>query len=160
MELSVSHRYLPPRSRLSRRLVRRDQSGAALLEFVLVAIPFFFILYGLIAFGMMLALKQGVTNAASEAARSAVGSSNATTAAAAAKATVQQRLSWAHSYNVNDSTQFQAVAVNCSASDTQQSCIQVTVTYPYSAHPLVPPAPGLGLFTPDHISSQATVEYK
>ena len=35
-----------------------------------------FVLYGLISFGMILATKQRVTNAAAEAARSAVGETN------------------------------------------------------------------------------------
>ena len=69
---SESHLSLEPRRGRPRRL-RRDQTGAAAVEFVLVAIPLFFILYGLIAFGMMLALKQSVTNAAAEGARAVVG---------------------------------------------------------------------------------------
>src|SRR4051794_20844099 len=73
MELSVTHQDLPARPWIARRLARRDQKGVALLEFALVAPIFFFILYGLVVFGMALALKQGVTNAAAEAARSTIG---------------------------------------------------------------------------------------
>lgn len=155
----MSHRYLPSRSRLSRRLSRRDQSGAALLEFVLVAIPFFFILYGLIAFGMMLALKQGITNASAEAARSAVGCSSSnpgcTDPVAKATATVDSRLSWL-SANAKAGVTKTATVASCTGGSG--TCITVTVTYDYAHHALIPPAPGLGLFTPSTFHSTATVQ--
>ena len=76
----------PPR----RRLLRRNQAGAAAVEFPLVVGLFVFILYGLIAFGMILATKQRVTNATAEGARAAVGQTNAADAKNAAKARVSR----------------------------------------------------------------------
>ena len=65
-----------------------DESGAALVEFALVVGLFVFILYGLISFGMILATKQRITNAAAEAARAAVGESNDADAISVATARV------------------------------------------------------------------------
>ena len=59
-------RVSAPSAGSRRRCRRGDESGAALVEFALVVGLFVFVLYGLVWFGMMLALKQGVTNAAAE----------------------------------------------------------------------------------------------
>lgn len=160
-ELSVINRAVSRRTRPYRRLMRRDESGVAILEFALVAIPFFFILYGLITFGMILALKQSVTNASAEAARSAVGAADFSTAATKAKASAVQRLGWLGSkFNANDAAQFTTEEVDCVASSGAKDCIKVTIAYQYDDNPLVPPAPGLGLFVPSQISSQSTVKFK
>lgn len=152
MELSVNNRSLLPRfpSR-----ARRDESGAALLEFSLVFGLFVFILYGLIAFGMILALKQSVTNAATEAARSAVGITADADAVTKAETTARNRLDWL------SSSQKAALVVTptiqpCAGGSGR--CITVLVKYPYKGHELVPAAPGLGLVTPNNIQTTATVQ--
>ncbi|MDQ6725376.1 MAG: pilus assembly protein [Actinomycetota bacterium] len=124
-----------------------------MVEFALVILPLMLLLYGLVSFGMMLALKQSMTNAAAEAARAAVG---ATDPVATAQATVQQRLSWLGSkYQPSDSpTPVVAPCIN----DTAKNCITVQIIYPYGSRPLIPPAPGLGLVTPNAFTSQATVQ--
>ena len=153
MELSVNNRVLLPRRPFW--LPRRDESGAALLEFSLVFGLFVFILYGLIAFGMILALKQSVTNAATEAARSAVGVSVDADAVTKATTTANDRLGWL------SSSQKAALVITptiapCAGGSGR--CITVLVKYPYKGHELVPPAPGLGLVTPDTISTTSTVQ--
>jgi Flp pilus assembly protein TadG len=151
MELSVNNRVLlsrPPR-------LRRDESGAALLEFSLVFGLFVFILYGLIAFGMILALKQSVTNAATEAARSAVGISVDADAVTKATTTAQNRLDW---LSASQKAALQVTPTVAPCAGGSGRCITVLVKYPYKGHELVPPAPGLGLVTPDTISTTATVQ--
>lgn len=151
----MSHRVLPSRAPIPRSRLRRDETGAALVEFALVFGLFVFILYGLIAFGMMLALKQSVTNASAEAARSAVGISVDADAITKAKQTVADRLDWLGSkYQDSDTV---ATVGFCSGA-TGPKCITVKITYPYSSRPLVPPAPGLGLITPDSFGSTAVVQ--
>ncbi len=151
----MSHPTQPPPSRPRRRPIRRDESGAALVEFAVVFGVFVFILYGLVAFGMMLALKQSVTNASAEAARSAVGITDETTAVNKAKSTVQDRLGWLGSkYQPSDTT---ATVGFCSGSSGPK-CITVSISYPYESRPLVPPAPGLGLVTPESFGSTAVVQ--
>src|SRR4051812_45463695 len=55
------------------RHMKKNERGAALLEFALVFGIFVFVLYGLIAFGMMMSMKQNITHAATEGARAAIG---------------------------------------------------------------------------------------
>ncbi|MFN2506894.1 MAG: TadE/TadG family type IV pilus assembly protein [Acidimicrobiales bacterium] len=147
------NRTLTRGSRLFRRL-RRDESGAALVEFSLVFGLFVFILYALVAFGMMLALKQSLTNASTEAARAAVGITDDALAIDKAMATVEQRLGWMGSnYEAGDTT---ATIGTCAGGSGR--CITVKIAYPYEDRPLVPPAPGLGLVTPQTFGSTAIVQ--
>ena len=141
----------PPR----RRLFRRDQSGAAAVEFALVVGLFVFILYGLISFGMILATKQRITNAAAEGARAAVGQTNAADAKNAAIARVLAAGLPAGSYSIGPGAGEPTIFA-CGSFQ----CIQVTVTYNLAGNPVVPPAPGLGLVTPNTISSTAVVQYR
>jgi len=134
---------------LRRRFLRRDESGAAAVEFALVVGLFVFILYGLIAFGMILATKQRVTNAAAEGARAAVGQTTSAGAISAATARVLAAGLPTGAYTPTYST----------AACGSNQCITVTITYNLSAHPVVPAAPGLGLVTPSTLSSVAVVQY-
>jgi Flp pilus assembly protein TadG len=128
-----------------------------MLEFALVIPIFVFVLYGLIAFGMMLSAKQTITNAASEGARAAVGAANNSTAQVqAAHDRVKSAMASLGQYNVDAPGAFAASVAQCTGSTNQ--CITVKVTYDYAAHPTVPPAPGLGLVTPDKLSSTAVVQ--
>ncbi|HUR17860.1 MAG TPA: TadE/TadG family type IV pilus assembly protein [Acidimicrobiales bacterium] len=135
----------PPR----RHLFRRDQSGAAAVEFALVVGLFVFILYGLISFGMILATKQRITNAAAEGARAAVGQTSAAAAVTAATNRVLAAGLPAGAYTPTYTT----------ATCGSNQCITVTITYNLASRPVVPPAPGLGLITPSTISSSAVVQY-
>jgi Flp pilus assembly protein TadG len=130
-------------------LLRRDESGTALVEFALVVGLFVFILYGLIAFGMILATKQRITNAAAEGARAAVGQTTSAAAISAATARVAAAGLPSGAFTPSYTT---------AACGTNQ-CITVTITYDLSGHPVVPAAPGLGLVTPSTITSTAVVQY-
>ncbi|HUR24083.1 MAG TPA: TadE/TadG family type IV pilus assembly protein [Acidimicrobiales bacterium] len=139
----------PPASPPRRRHFRRDQSGAAAVEFALVVGLFVFILYGLISFGMILATKQRITNAAAEGARAAVGQTSAAAAVTAATNRVLAAGLPAGAYTPTYAT----------AACGSNQCITVTITYNLAGNPVVPPAPGLGLVTPSTISSSAVVQY-
>ncbi len=138
----------PPRLRRP----RRDESGAALLEFSLVFLLFAFMLYGLIAFGMILATKQRITSAANDAARAAVGAASDTEAKDRARQRVEEALGAPGKYTPSYST------APCDAVVGGQ-CITVDITWDYENHPIVPPAPGLGLVTPDEFGAKAVVRY-
>lgn len=60
-------RTTPPAGRRSRL-----DRGVALVEFAMVMVLFFTLLFGIINFGVLLAFKQNMTQAASEAARAAI----------------------------------------------------------------------------------------
>ncbi len=146
-------RVAAPTARSRLRVRRGDESGAALVEFALVVGIFVFVLYGLISFGMILAQKQRITNAAAEAARSAVGQPSGAAAVTTATARVNALLGAPGSYTVTYNPAFACAA-------GPENCIEVKITYDYKNHPIVPPAPGLGLITPDTFSSTAVVQYK
>ena len=154
------HSLTPVRAR--RRLLARSQSGAALVEFALVIGLFAFVLYGLVAFGVILATKQNVTNAASEAARAAVGAADDATAVSTAQARVVRSLGTANGrYSVGPGAAGPTTGpCNPSGPPTGPQCITVTITYDLEGHPVVPPAPGLGLVTPESLTSTAVVQYR
>ena len=137
------------------RLRRRNESGAALVEFSLVIGLFVMILYGLVYFGMALATKQRVTNAAAEGARAAVGATDA----AAAQTTAQNRVVSLLG-TPNGRYTVAPVAAACDTSDpTGPQCITVTINYDWENHPVVPAAPGLRLAPVDNLGSSAVVQY-
>jgi Flp pilus assembly protein TadG len=145
----------------NRLINRRDERGAALLEFSIVFLLLVTVLYGLIALGMVVGLKQSVTNAAAEGARAAIGARQQAgetlpqAQARVAKARVASALNWLGSkYDPNDVT---ALVAYCEGSSGPQ-CITVTIDYPYGARPLVPHAPGLKIVTPDHLKTTAKVQ--
>jgi Flp pilus assembly protein TadG len=126
-----------------------------MVEFALVVGIFVMVLYGLIYFGMALATKQRVTNAAAEGARAAVGQ----TTAAAAQTTAQNRViallgAQAGRYTVTP------VAAPCdNAAPAGAQCVTVTITWDWAGHPVVPAAPGLRIFPINSLGSQAIVQY-
>jgi Flp pilus assembly protein TadG len=132
----------------TRRFARGDETGAALLEFSLVFGLFVFILYGLITFGVILAQKQSVTNAAADGARAGVGASSPTTAA---QARVEKALG-------APAGRYTATYTTAACTGGTGTCLTVRVTWDYKNHPLVPPAPGIGLVTPDTFGSTAVVQ--
>src|SRR4051812_18003921 len=136
----------------------RGENGVEMLEFALVIPIFVFVLYGLIAFGVMLSGKQTIVHAASEGARAAVGAApNDAAQVSAARERVRQAMNSLDKYNVDDPAMFSATPSACPGGIAAR-CITVKVTYPYSDHPLVPPAPGLGLVMPNTLSSTAVVQ--
>jgi Flp pilus assembly protein TadG len=137
--------------------MQKNERGAALLEFALVFGIFVFVLYGLIAFGMMLSMKQTITHAATEGARAAIGVTDDPATPNderedAAKARVASALSGWNAAQVAHTSVVVSFPNTCPT-----SCIKVHITYDYKNQPLVPPAPGLGLVTPDTLSSDAIV---
>jgi hypothetical protein len=138
----------------------KSEDGAVLVEFALVFVLFIFILYALVAFGTALALKQSVTHAAAEGARAAVGVvDNPDTAEdereVKAIDEVRDSLDWIGDKYSDDDVE--ARVDPCSDGSTD-SCIFVTISYPYNDKPIVPAAPGLGIVLPDTMTSKAVVK--
>jgi len=124
---------------------------------------FLFVLYGLITFGVILAQKQLITNTSADAARAAVGAvagpagggpageTKAQAAARVAQERVQAALGAPGDYSATYNTGACTFGTG--------SCITVNIIYDYANHPIVPPAPGLGLATPATFHSTAIVQY-
>ena len=137
---------------ISPRSTRTDEGGTAALELALILPVFVFILYALIAFGVALSTKHSVTGAASEGARAAIGAPDYATAKAQAQSRITTVLGTANGrYTVT-------IPSSATACGTH-SCIEVTVTWDYAGHPVVPSAPGLGVVMPSTLTSKAVVQY-
>jgi Flp pilus assembly protein TadG len=134
-----------------------------LVEFSFVFVLFVLVIYALISFGMILATKNSLTHAAAEGARAAISVvDDASTPAVDEREVraldqVSDSLDW-----LGDKYQPGDASANVAACDAAvpagPKCITVTITYPYDTRPIVPPAPGLGLVTPDTLTSTAVVE--
>ena len=61
-----------PRGSASSRAPAARQRGATAIEFALVFLPFFLILYGIVTYGLIFTVEQGMTSVAGQAARSAI----------------------------------------------------------------------------------------
>ena len=134
------------------RLRGSDESGAAILEFTFVVVIFVLFLYALIAYGVILAKKQEITSAASDGARAAVGAADPVAAATErVKRSLGDPIGSPPNYVPSYSTG------PCAGGTA--NCITVTIDWDYKNHPLVPPAPGLGLVTPDTFGAKAVVQY-
>ncbi len=167
----------PRTKNFAKRLRRRhgeDERGAELLEFALVIVLLISLLYGIITYGVILAAQATVTQAAADAARAGIvqgtgtgscaGTSGVSLAGCTAVTQAATDLGWmnkgACTEIVNGTTiSTGAGAITCSAlteacpSIATNTCLSVTVSYNYSASPLFPELPGLGLITPSTISS-------
>ncbi|MDQ6783430.1 MAG: pilus assembly protein [Actinomycetota bacterium] len=137
-----------------RRRVRRDQSGAAMVEFAMVVGLFALVLYAIVAFGSVLATKQRVTSAAADAARAAVG---ATTFSSATPPLGAKEMATNQVQTKLGTTGYTATylpytdTLGCAS---PAACIQVNIVYNLSA------SPGLGLVVPPSTSASAVVRYK
>ena len=150
---------------LTRSGKRRGERGAALVEFALVLPVFVLVLFGLISFGMVLALKQGVTNASADAARSVIGVVDSPSTPLVderivkAEDTVDDRLGWLGTnlgHLDKEVAWYNAATGSCdlSVAPATSPIICVKVTYPWKDHKLVP----LPTFGVDELSSEARVQ--
>lgn len=134
-------------------------AGSAAVEFALVFPLLFTVLYGIVTYSVLFVAEQSLTLAAEEGARAALNYQSATSAAEALSArssnacsVAGQSTGWLGTY-ATCATQAQSCSYN-SAMD----CVQVTLSYDYASHPLVPTLPLLSLALPRTLSSVATVQ--
>jgi Flp pilus assembly protein TadG len=138
---------------------RARHAGSAAVEFALVFPLLFLVLYGIVTYSVVFVAQQNLTLAAEDGARAALAFQRATTVAGALSArssnactVANQSTGWLGAY-----AQCAAQAQSCSY-DSAMSCVQVTLTYDYANHPLVPTLPLLSLALPQTLSSVATVQ--
>ncbi|TCJ17980.1 pilus assembly protein [Parasulfuritortus cantonensis] len=133
---------------------RTRQRGAAAVEFALVFVLFFMVMYGAIAYGVVFALRHTFTQAVNEGARAAlqdVGDIAAREALALSTATTA--VSW-----LGARAPTPVVNTDCVATTAAFTCVKVTITYDYAANPIIPAIPGLGIVLPDTLTAQAVVQ--
>lgn len=138
--------------------LRRDDRGVAALEFALIAPLLLLLIYGAISFGLALSVKHVMTESAAEGARAAIGAQpvGAETQNAAYVRVASARAT--ASLGVYSTYAQVTPTVGACAGAVQNTCVTVTVTYPYGAHPIVPNAPLMGLAIPASLSSTFQVQ--
>lgn len=146
----------------------RGDDGAALVEFVLVSLLLFTLLFGIISFGLVLSFRQDVTRAAAEGARGGAvafpaGVQTYTDAARTAATSALNdaikgmggKFKTAGCDTPGMSCNKPIEVINC-PSETQYKCVRVTVTYDYKHFPLYPSIPLIGgLVMPDTIQASS-----
>ena len=139
---------------IPKRLRRRhDERGAEMVEFAFVVVLLIALLYGIISYGLILSAQSTVTQAAADGARAGIVAS--TTAIATAEAQAGTDVGWMNKGTCGTSgTTITCVATEAPcASNVNNQCLTVTVTYNYNSNPLFPELPGMGVVTPSTISS-------
>lgn len=138
---------------------RMKALGSAAVEFALVFPLLFTVLYGIVTYSVLFVAEQSLTLAAEEGARAALNYQNATSVAGALSArgnnacsVASQSTGWLGAY-AQCATQAQSCSYNGA-----MDCVQVTLTYDYASHPIVPTLPLLSLVLPQTLSSVATVQ--
>jgi Flp pilus assembly protein TadG len=133
----------------------RDERGVALVEFAVVSLLFIGLAYAGISYGVIFWVKHTLTHAAAEGARAGVGApvgNEIDTAKAKAEQVIGDSLG-------SRAAHVPAITPTVATCDgSSQNCITVTISYPYSAHPILPALPPFLPFLPGTLSSTSVVE--
>jgi Flp pilus assembly protein TadG len=140
----------------------RRQRGAYAIEFALVFLIFFAVLYGIICYGMLFAFRMGVQNAAEDGARAALRYQPTLAARKdAAKTVATQSISWLPTtvVRVADATVCGVVGNVCGTPPCGPSwdarCQMVVTVTASNMHGLLPPLPNFAM--PDSIVGKASM---
>lgn len=152
-------------ARRDARTRRRDDRGAAMVEFAFVGVLLVILLTGLISFGLILSFKQNLTQATAEGARAGATAPEGDAATEAEAATTNAVANFDHECGVDGMTcTFQVDDCGEDPPDgfddpaVQPDCIYVTVTYDYDAFPLLPEFPIISATYPDTLSASNSAE--
>jgi Flp pilus assembly protein TadG len=137
---------------------RREDRGAAAVEFALVAPLLLLLVFGIISYGYMLSFRQTLSQAAAEGARAAAVTVSGTSAADREQLARQAVESALESYGISCATTAMSCVIDADDSCGTATCVTVDLSYDYDADPLTPPLPGLGLALPDTLSYEAAAE--
>lgn len=138
---------------MSETVGRKSERGAVVIEFALVFVLFFMVMYGITAYGIIFAIKHSLTQAANEGARAAVQDVGGLPERLELASTVAaQSVAW---LGANAPVPVVTVVQPCTAPFV---CVEVSLVYDYAANPLVPALPALGVVLPDSLTGQATVQ--
>jgi len=152
--------------------------GAAAVEFAIIVPLLLFLLFAIIGYGYMLSFRQGLSQAAAEAARAAavapstipdvpVGSDPDSLRTRAIEAVNQGLESYGvtcvavgssgsgnlmHGSDQAGDCDISLPAQACSGSTVGATCVEVTLSYTYEDDSLLPSFPGLGIVLPDRLT--------
>lgn len=132
----------------------RRQRGAVAVEFALVFGMFFVVMYGILSYGIIFAIRHSLEQAANEGARAAVRDVGGLAARInLATTTAQNAVAW-----LGTLAPTPVVTSPPCPNASEFTCVTVALTFNYAANPIVPPLPGLGIVLPATIKAQATVQ--
>lgn len=156
---------------------RRDDDGAAAVEFAFIAPILIFLLLAIVGYGYMLSFRQAMSQAASEGARAAaVAPPGLPQTAAAGVDSVSKRAIDAVNQGLGGygvtctqagvlerngtgaGTCIVTFSTACSASTVVSTCAKVDLAYNYKDNSLLPSFPLLGIVLPQQLSYAAEVE--
>lgn len=135
----------------------RDEDGAVVVEFAIIFVLFVTLLWGILTYGVIFAVQQTVTHAASEAARATVGQASIEDAKDVAHGVALEQLDWLGTSGAPDrdaDVQFDA----CPAPATDQTCVYVEYEYPWATDPIISPLFSIGI--PDTITGRAVMTWE
>ena len=132
------------------RLRSKDEGGASAVEFALVLPVFLLLIFGLLQYGMIFLLRNQLTEAASDAARSAVVSTSQSGAEGIASASLDKDIDKDGTGLINTSSGCATSGITCTVTalpptdpacknvpTTGYACLQVTIKYDYADHPIL-----------------------
>ncbi|GAA1163685.1 pilus assembly protein [Nocardioides aquiterrae] len=133
---------------------RREERGAAAVEFALVVPFLLLILFGIISYGFMLSVRQSISQAAGEGARAAAVTLVDAKKKDAAIAAIDGALSYGLSCDGVNLVRDGETIGTCTVSGLQgcddgATCVTVSIKYFYRDHPIVPSILGLGEVMPE-----------
>jgi Flp pilus assembly protein TadG len=134
----------------------RGDAGTALVEFSLVAVLLFLVIYGIISFGLLLSFKQDLTRAAAEGARAGAVAVPVDDAVGDAVAATNEAVEgFGKSCGEGGMTCTVSPATfDCDGSGPGDAkCVEVTLQYDNEADPVTPPFPLLSAFMPDTLEA-------
>ena len=145
------------RSALGRRFGDR---GAAAVEFALIVPVLCLLVFGIISYGLMLTVRQAVSQAANEGARAAavtvVDAERTNEAQTAINSAMSANgVTCANGILKKGTTTVGSCAVGAKTKCGSNECVTVTMVYNYRAHPMVPTI-GLGFVLPETLTYSAT----
>ncbi|MDP9452838.1 MAG: pilus assembly protein [Actinomycetota bacterium] len=131
-----------------------------LVEFALVVVLLFFVLYGIVAYGMAIALRQSMGQATGEAVRAAVVSAAATPAEreAEAEAFAEASTNGLGKPGYGDADATVATCASFAPAATPPpggQCIEVVFTYDYRGDGAIVPGGPFGVVLPDTLTASA-----
>jgi Flp pilus assembly protein TadG len=137
---------------------RRTDSGAAAVEFALVAPLLILLVFGIISYGYMLSFRQAISQAAAEGARAAAVAPSGFTLAQKETAALNAVSQALDSYGATCGSAALScdVEVAACAADASKDCASVTIDYLYDEYPKTPKFPLVPL--PEHLSYTAVAE--
>ena len=144
---------------------RHTDRGAAAVEFALVVPLLVLLVFGIISYGVMLSFRQTLSQATTEGARAAAVTLVEAQKTSQGIAAVNDALDSTGVTCAGGSLRRGGSAVGtcdvgapapCSPSGATPTCVTVTLSYDYDAHPLVPSFPGVGVVLPSTLRYSAT----